>query len=570
MEVLCCVGKSTLRRITSIKAGLVTSSKREFIVSSAQTELNGSIVFTTRSLTDDGKFPVKRGYTRGIINCAGFIIRPVQSGETKGCEIQFLISLDMKGMSGRANSSRVDALIKSLVDLTDSVRHGHSTKLIDNQLTIKHSLNASNAMAPNEQQQLKDISDRAVKNILRLFESESSNVLPNPWTSFYDADGIDVSECNHEVASVGTLRASCSMDANPTVIRRLLMDRAEAIDGLLEKRYVLSRLDSSTIVQLLAYGPIWPVGARDYLVVTSEVDYSHSLGQGFIIASTSIDDICEEEDAHQGSVCSKYTRSSMRLAGYVGTPNSSGGTDLKMFVDIDVYSYVPSWLVHILAQYGLSEMMNRIRLVSIGERVSIKPFQLDKIVNKLRDRGADTPQKVQRQVSIIIQKEERRKSIIDGIPSFAMAMAIEAETLEASRAGEQALNNNCDQSISDLDDDEIFEDTLDMPQGGVETPLLSSGLKTPFDAKGRAIADEAVRLHHLYLSGKSDTGDCLEWVEKVNRKGVVVSASAVNGSTWLAIQATTTISASLLTVRQFLLDDSNVGSYDDMFDTCDV
>jgi hypothetical protein len=153
------------------------------------------------------------------------------------------------------------------------------------------------------------------------------------------------------------------------------MDRAESIDGLLEKKYVLARLDSDTMVQLLAYGPIWPVGARDYLIVTSEVTYPTPLGEGFLIASTSIDDICEEEDA-DNRVPSKYTRSSMRLAGYVGLPNATGGTDLHMFVDIDVYSYVPSWLVQILAQYGLTEMMNRIRLVSMGQRVTVKPFQV--------------------------------------------------------------------------------------------------------------------------------------------------------------------------------------------------
>ena len=51
-----------------------------------------------------------------------------------------------------------------------------------------------------------------------------------------------------------------------------------------------------TYVQWLAYAPIWPVGARDFLVVTTEEYYDLINRNGFVIASTSIDDICEEEE----------------------------------------------------------------------------------------------------------------------------------------------------------------------------------------------------------------------------------------------------------------------------------
>ena len=302
------------------------------------------------------------------------------------------------------------------------------------------------------------------------------------------------------------------------------MDRAEAIDGLLEKRYVLSRLDSSTIVQLLAYGPIWPVGARDYLVVTSEVDYSHALGEGFIIASTSIDDICEEEDALQGSVCSKYTRSSMRLAGYVGTPNSSGGTDLKMFVDIDVYSYVPSWLVHILAQYGLSEMMNRIRLVSIGECVG----KLD--VN---------------------------------IADFADAMRVKALAIAEGDEGDAAVEVSSANGGAPLSADEGIE----RAHGHV---VRKRSITNPRDGRIMLLLADARRLYTAYLKGFDGTDKPLEWRERVNKQGIIVETSTITGSAWQVIKATMRLTCTPSALRALLTDDSKIGSYDDMFDKCDV
>ena len=153
-------------------------------------------------------------------------------------------------------------------------------------------------------------------------------------------------------------------------MRTLLLEHPDVVDGLLAGREVLNRLDSKTYVQWLAYRNIWPIGARDSLIITTEEPFDISSGEGFVIASTSIDDICEvtnddeeeEEDddddgvqkGKKGSDCtrgggglSEFSRSRLRLAGYVGTPNKSGGTDLNLFVDMEAYSYVPSWLVQV-------------------------------------------------------------------------------------------------------------------------------------------------------------------------------------------------------------------------------
>ena len=68
---------------------------------------------------------------------------------------------------------------------------------------------------------------------------------------------------------------------------------------------------------------------------------------------------------------SKYSRSTIKLAGYVAVANKQlGGTDLKIFVDLDISAYVPAWLLQMLAQYGLPEIMSRIRQATAGSSLS--------------------------------------------------------------------------------------------------------------------------------------------------------------------------------------------------------
>lgn len=226
-----------------------------------------------------------------------------------------------------------------------------------------------------------------------------NSLINNTWDTFYEQDGIAVSELMDQTAPIGVLSAFCATESPPSVVRKLLIEHPEVVDGLLVGRSVLNRLNPKTYVQWLAYGAIWPVGARDFLVVTSEETYETSHGsEGFCIVSTSIDDICEEveEDTNGDGTNngSNFTRSRLKLAGYVGVPNKAGGTDLTMFVDVDVYAYTPAWLVQVLAQYGLSEMMSRIKRAT-SSSASMQQivdrnqgFQLNKILEQIHTREA--------------------------------------------------------------------------------------------------------------------------------------------------------------------------------------
>jgi hypothetical protein len=68
---------------------------------------------------------------------------------------------------------------------------------------------------------------------------------------------------------------------------------------------VLNYLTATTYVQWLAYGAIYPMGAKDFLLVSSEEGFnspsSFAAADGsFVIASTSIDDICEMDHDSEG------------------------------------------------------------------------------------------------------------------------------------------------------------------------------------------------------------------------------------------------------------------------------
>lgn len=148
----------------------------------------------------------------------------------------------------------------------------------------------------------------------------------------------------------------------------LLMNRTDAVDHFLEGRSILQKLSPGTFVQWMAYGSIYPISARDFLLVTSKEAYDAGDSTGFVLASTSIDEVCEiteigKDDSVSHSSKHRYSRSQLRLAGYVGVQNEDGSTTLTFLLDMPVEANTPAWLLQILAQYGLTDMLHKIRTV---------------------------------------------------------------------------------------------------------------------------------------------------------------------------------------------------------------
>ena len=200
------------------------------------------------------------------------------------------------------------------------------------------------------------------------------------WDTFYVHDGVAIAD-----QPGGIYSARCAVAASPADVRNILMRYPDRIDGLLARRTVLNCLDDGTFLQWAAFGPLWPLGSKDFLVVTTEERIS-DFQDGFVIAFTSVDELCEDVDgidaaveaavaaaapssvngSNGASTAAGYHRSTVRCAGFIGVPDGDGGTLLSVFVDADVCEEVPGWLVRLLAQYELCEMMRRIRAIPLA------------------------------------------------------------------------------------------------------------------------------------------------------------------------------------------------------------
>jgi len=384
--------------------------------------------------------------------------------------------------------------------------------------------------------------------------SRSDSGFHNHWTTFHEQDGISVSEFSHSDYPMDTLMASCHVEAAPHEVRRLLTESPEHVDGLLEQRDVLCRLDNRTSVQWIAYGAMWPIGARDFLVLTSESTFNsekpfdegvNTFHDSFILVSTSVDsiyeDIIESQSGKEGADDEPvYTRSYLRLAGYIGTRNKvKGGTDLRLFINLDIATYIPAWVMQIMSQYGLSEMMNRIRTALSAEKISEfrHMTQLgNSNASRLHARGA--PSKLNTIMAQIQDREEKLRHMakINPPQKEKDAVVVKLDTPDGS--------------------------TLEAPETSVELDPYSDV------AKGKKLAAESIRLLKIYAGIISDSKKEFDWQVKSKKGAIEVSTSSVLNSNWIALRATTIIEhADVKTLRNFLFDDSNLSSIDDMLDT---
>ena len=416
----------------------------------------------------------------------------------------------------------------------------------------------------DQTEQLIALSDESVRKLrdLHLSKIMSDANHAATWNQFYDQDGVQVAELVDSAASGGILTASCSVSAAPDVIKKLLIEKPNVVDGLLIGKSVLTTLDSNKSVQWLGYGAIWPIGARDFLLLTTEVNYNDdNESDGFIIVSSSIDNICEEEEENENEEY-QFTRSQIRLAGYMGTKNSAGGTDIHLFVDIDLYAFVPSWLVHQLAQYGLGEKMTRIKkycdptqhaqVSSVYEFTKYinLPTSVLSVFGKVED-SPESPKVADTSVPVASTSNKgrgRRASIMT-----RRASTVQQNKMYNSRASitEAAMITRRN---SVLNAQAIAEITVS------ENPTIAKGLKIAADSR-------VILKTYIGITNEPNEYN-LNWVEKNNGKGVTVSTSVVNGSTWQAIRAETVITSTKEKIKDLLLDDTKFGAYDDMFDFC--
>lgn len=307
---------------------------------------------------------------------------------------------------------------------------------------------------------------------------------------------------------------------------------------------------------------MWPIGARDFLVLTSEGTFnserpfdeeSDTFHDSFILVSTSVDSIYEdiiearsqpdEDDGDQPT----YTRSYLRLAGYIGTKNKvKGGTDLRLFINLDIATYIPAWVMQIMSQYGLSEMMNRIRTALSADKIADfrHMTQLGRSnASRLHARGA--PSKLN---TIMAQIQDREEKLLS---QQAKAQQQLHSGKEKDKAGVVVAQ------VTSIGDG---------PAKGEEEENESSDVK-----KGKKLAARSLQLLKIYAGITPHRDHVFDWQVRSKKGPIEVSTSVTSDSSWIALRATTTIEhAGVEKLRNFLFEDSNLTSIDDMLDAVQV
>lgn len=337
---------------------------------------------------------------------------------------------------------------------------------------------------------------------------------------------------------------------------------------------VLAQLNSTTSLQWIAYGSVWPVGAFDFLVVTVDEICTTSKGDtGFVIVSTSVDGILDEEevvvemDDSDGVLSdreddkkpsfrsdkSKYSRSSLKMAGYVGQPNGLGGTELTLHLDLDLYAYIPAWLMQLLAQNGLSEMMGRLRQASVLMSQGQNPVCVA------------TTSKIGSMLSQIQVREEKLRSLKCSEDGFRDKQLV-AETAERKR------NKNADFSRENGALSSVSDDTVSAGPASISCKVLfAKSHAVDVDALQKMdLTETALKRLMIYIGKKESPDFPLDWTQKLVKNGICISSTVIVNSTWNALKADLMVNADIDILRKLLVDDSRVGEYDDMFDSCEV
>jgi hypothetical protein len=265
---------------------------------------------------------------------------------------------------------------------------------------------------------------------------------------------------------------------------------------------------------------------------------------------------------------------------------------------------MPAWLLQVLAQYGLSEMMQKVKKAAEGHIMPTSSGQFFDIGKVLASVGSDSNLQggntyVKRgsavaaaydmdgRASILSPRTPRRSSManIDHRPNMeeinAMADvneggagAVPADPTADSVADNNNNNNNNNgeaaAEVSGGDVRESRERTRTRTSSSVKivTPPREA---TPYDhhlGKFSELAVEAGELFRMYMGHTPDTRNLgIKWEQKVNQKNITVDSSPVNDSTMGAIRGVTLArNCGVEDVIHLLSNDDRTKEYDNMFD----
>jgi hypothetical protein len=256
-----------------------------------------------------------------------------------------------------------------------------------------------------------------------------------------------------------------------------------------------------------------------------------------------------------------------------------------MIVDVDVLTQIPSWLVQVLAQYGLSEMLTRIKLHT---STNTNPSEL--LILDTNPQGLDQPESRIDRLLLQLQEQGGAEEIeLRGgsiaLPSPGGHVDVDHD-LDARSGGSKLLTVRQETKTSlsvqtflkdDSDGDEVQPKapvTVAAPSPRSLLSMQSTPKTRPWEQNsGKLLAAEARQLMKIYAGIEDDPlkpfKDSLgiEWVEKIHRGKTRVFSCQLQGHPFKAFKSVTSFNVSKADILDLLLDDTRIGEFDELFDS---
>lgn len=225
---------------------------------------------------------------------------------------------------------------------------------------------------------------------------------------------------------------------------------------------------------------------------------------------------------------------------------------MRLFINLDIATYIPAWVMQIMSQYGLSEMMNRIRSALSAEKIAeFRHMTQLGNVSRLHPRGA--PSKLNTIMAQIQEREEKLSHIVKNQSSQKQPGSKAGGSLPTSS------NTSTPQKVG-------FSNTGEREKEEEVRCEENSDV-----SRGKQLAAKGLRLLKIYAGIVSCPDHVFDWQVRSKKGPIEVSTSVTPASAWIALRATTVIEhADVVTLRNFLFDDSNLSSIDDMLDSVQV
>lgn len=238
------------------KSERVLLSSRCFLVVTAWRRLgDGSFIIVTRSVPPDVGKGLDKKSVRGCVYASGFLIRTLpEAAEGRSTELLFGVHISFS-RSGKSNidKAKLDEISKCISNSLSQAAVGAADPYNISEQGIESTEAEDRDSLELSQKQRSEVLSVARDTLVKLahlhhtaprgdlsagilqfgciphVQADSSEVESggSNWNDIYNFDGISVSERSDERKTIGTLRATCMIDAPPSVIHDLLTKHSE-------------------------------------------------------------------------------------------------------------------------------------------------------------------------------------------------------------------------------------------------------------------------------------------------------------------------------------------------------